>query len=968
MRYILILIIIAPIFLPPSVLEANSRPPLYISFVWHMHQPIYWPGENVVATADNGRYGFSVTDVHNNRSGPYTSWPSNAIATARAQGLMSCGAQVTLTGSLMENLDALSRAGRGFTGWQNPWQGSMGWRTAGGNPAMDLVNIGYFHPLSALIDPEHLVMHLTMHQKALARRFPGYALSKGLFPPETAFSERMIPALRQAGVEWVLVDNIHFDRTLPDYPYTPSSNLVPPNQADQQSMAQVSWVQLNGLWAPSKVSAPWGYQPHRARHTDPATGQVSEVVVVPAARYEGNEDGRGGFGALNYESVLSQLEPYNTDPAHPMLVVLHHDGDNYGGGADSYYHGNFTNFVNWLKANRGRFECITVQDYLALYPPAAEDIIHVEDGSWSGADNGDPEFHKWNGDPGGDGYSPDRHSWAVMTAAVNRLATATARDGKPTPEQVLDAATTLGSAWRHLLTGETSCYWYWDGSEGGTWDSHPVRAANLALDLIDPLLTGISTESVPPTIYPPQREPYNPGELEWGTQPESAAPTIWTYVYDFSGVKSVKLWYRYDDDGKVGAKNHSYDSASWCALDMAGADVESRTNPAPRHKARLYLATLTEAAGHLLDYFVEAEDNRGNVARSTIRQVWVGRGGGSQGGGGISHYPEAPGKHDVLTVVAYKPGDLHWGINGWNEPPASCWPSGTTAWGDGRAVDTPLSGPGFDGRYTATIGPFDGATLVNRVDYVMHYADNAWSSPDRQVTVNNSAGDTPTVSLAAPAAGSRVSGTVRLIAAAADSGGVPTVQFFVDGTPAGTYSARPYEHEWDTQAVSAGPHTIKVKATDSQQNSAEATAQVTVSNSGAPGDCVLVSAVDGGLPHADGGLPPSDGGLPQADGGLPPSDGGLPQADGGVPADGGLPLGDGGMAADGGLSPGDGGMAADGGVPTDGGVPADGGVVVSPKSGGCKCQAGEGGVGFYLFLGLLAFLLFRRPRGRAGGR
>lgn len=106
----------------------------------------------------------------------------------------------------------------------------------------------------------------------------------------------------------------------------------------------------------------------------------------------GNEDGRGGFGALNYEQVMSQLEAYNTDPQRPILIVLHHDGDNYGGGSESYYNHNFQNFVNWLQANPTRFVCTTIEDYLQMFPPDTNDVIHVEDGSWSGADNGDPEF------------------------------------------------------------------------------------------------------------------------------------------------------------------------------------------------------------------------------------------------------------------------------------------------------------------------------------------------------------------------------------------------------------------------------------------------------------------------------------------------------------------------------------------------------------------------------------------------
>ena len=59
--------------------------------------------------------------------------------------------------------------------------------------------------------------------------------------------------------------------------------------------------------AGSMVSAPWGYQPHWVEHRDPVTGQTSRLIAVPAARYEGNEDARGGFGALQYPDVLGQV-------------------------------------------------------------------------------------------------------------------------------------------------------------------------------------------------------------------------------------------------------------------------------------------------------------------------------------------------------------------------------------------------------------------------------------------------------------------------------------------------------------------------------------------------------------------------------------------------------------------------------------------------------------------------------------
>jgi MYXO-CTERM domain-containing protein len=903
--------------------------PIYISFVWHMHQPIYWPGETVVETIDAAHWSFNVQTVHTDRSGSYTTWPGDAVGALRAAGFDRGGAQVSFSGSLMENLDALEAAGRGFAGWKDPWRTAGSWRTAGGHAALDLVQFGYFHPLSALIPPADLVLQLRLRALAVERRFPGYPASRGLFPPETAFSVRIIPALVEAGVEWVVVDNVHFDRTLPDYPYTPSSNLVPPNRADVRNAAATSWEPLDGIWAPSPVAAPWGYRPHRARYLDPAHGTPSELIVVPGARYEGNEDARGGFGALNYEGVLSQLEPYNTDDAHPMLVVLHHDGDNYGGGTDSYYHSNFAGFVSWLLANPTRFQPITIQEYLDRFPPAADDVIHVEDGSWSGADNGDPEFLKWNGDPAADGYSPDRNSWAVMTAAVNRVHAAAALRPAATPAEVVDGSTELGRAWRALLTGQTSCYWYWDGAEGGRWDAHPARAANAAVAAVEPILAGGGADTVPPTIYPPQREPYNPGELEWGAIPMPEETTIWTYVDDLSGLARVELWYRADDDGRLDDANELYLARPWCVLPMTATPSAPRTDPAPTVVADRYHAVLEGLGGHFIDYFVEALDRAGNLASSPIRHVWIGGGGTGPGPGGIRHDPTAPTRHDVVTVGAGAAGALHWGINGWVEPPAAYWPAGSTSFGDGHAVDSPLVGPDATGRYAVVLGPFDGTTRVDRVDYVIRYADGSWSSPDMLVPVDNDPGPAPSVELVEPADGAAVSGTVRLVAAAGDDEGPPRVEFVVDGAVVATDTGRPFEAAWDASAAAPGAHTVVARATDGTGHVAEDSAAVTVGGGG-PVSCT--TTWDG-----DGSLPPTDA---DADG----------DGDAGADAD---------VMAD-----------ADADAPADGRDAPDGGVDGPPDGGGgdagdgCSCRVQPAGRGAFagLFLLLVLGLASRRRR------
>ncbi len=710
--------------------DPNDRPPIYISFLWHMHQPIYWPYEKVTETASN-HPGFPGGDVglygiFTNRSGPYTSWPKDAVG--KGLDLPHLGAQVSFSGSLMENLNNLAAGGVAFGNWQSSWSSALGWETELGNKRLELVNFGYHHPLMGLIDYLDIRLQIQMHREMLSDNI-GWAASKGIFPPECAFSPRMIPALLDEGIEWVLVDNIHFDRTHKNYPWVAQSGLPRPNPAEQLSQPQTNWVQLQNIWAPSQVSAPWGYQPHYVSYIDPDSGERHKIIAVPAARYEGNEDGRGGFGALQYESVMSQIEFANVDPAHPILIVLHHDGDNYGGGTDAYYGSNFQNFVNWLKENPDRFVATTIQDYLDMFPPEENDIINVEDGSWAGADNGDPQFLKWNGGFNDEGYSPDRNSWGIMTAARNRVMTAEAVQPHSSVDAIINkTGNNTDKAWHHLLNGETSCYWYWDGQ--ADWDSHPARAANLAVQYADAAIGSTSDESVPPTIYIPQRNPYNPGADAQTTNDVE----IWTYVYDVSGLDYVALKYRVDSDGVRTPANDVYSpSGSWESQLMDSVLTPSETSPAPQYQARRYFSTISDLSSVLIDYFVEARDGKGNIKRSPIQHVWIGSAGGSSGGG--LWKPDNPTHDDEITITWTQAAKLHWGVNNWTKPEEKYWPAGTVAWSDGKAVETPLDGPDGQGKYTITIGPFDNE--ISSVNFVFHNNDGSWSSPDQTISISD---------------------------------------------------------------------------------------------------------------------------------------------------------------------------------------------------------------------------------------
>lgn len=90
----------------------------------------------------------------------------------------------------------------------------------------------------------------------------------------------------------------------------------------------------------------------------------------------------------------------------------------------------------------------------------------------------------------------------------------------------------------------------------------------------------------------------------------------------------------------------------------------------------------------------------------------------------------------------------------------------------------------------------------------------------------------PTVSIASPAGGATVSGTVAVAANAADNVAVASVQFLLDGVNYGSpFTAAPYSFSWDSATVSNGTHTWAAIAQDTSGNT---TTSATVASRAAP--------------------------------------------------------------------------------------------------------------------------------------
>ena len=577
----------------------SEKPKVYFGIHKHMHQPYY-------KATDRDYWDGEKEQIFSSRGGPYTEFIPAAVQQYIDGGLPHAGLSTSWSGSLIEQLNRCEReglCGGRFSHWSAQLRGIATEKTGLGNPRVDITAFGFFHPLMALIPSRNIVKQIAWHREIVRESF-GVEASKVLFPPETAFHVRMIPALNQAGIEAVIYDSIHRFRACKEYPYAGiNEGMLPPNPADQRNPPVQDWLQLHNVWAGSKI-APSLLRPEYARYEDPE-GNIHKVLVVPAERYIGNEDARGGFGALQYPDVLGQvydriLGTGTYDPKHPPFFVLHSDGDNHGGGAESYYKHNTGALVDWLKRDP-RFDLITIQDYLALFPPDPDKAAHIEAGSWSGADNGDPQFMKWFSRYS-ESYSPDLNSWAVLTALHN--AVHSLEDSAPDKAQWREAI-------RLMLTAETSCYWYWTGQT--EWDAQVTNAANAVYRLVKgdlDRLVSSGQDQTAPTIFPPWVIPENPGGKKWGQGCLEDAPrqgVVHSFVHDVSGLERVTLVLR----TATGEQTR--------AMTDHGA-YPSQTGP--RVTAGFFTSELPVGAGEV-SYYIEAEDRKGNISRSSLERVYT---------------------------------------------------------------------------------------------------------------------------------------------------------------------------------------------------------------------------------------------------------------------------------------------------------------------------------------------------------
>jgi hypothetical protein len=785
---------------------------VHTTYLWHLQQPIYWPEVSIsnpnhyqtvkeshdIKISGGNNYGTGTSHPTNNlqeifslddRKNVYQHGARNSIN--QLTGYPDAGAQVNYSGVLIENVNSLANAGQWgyYSGWQNNYVEARSWTTSDGFPRMDIVGFTFHHTLSPLITERAFRKELQAHKEIYGNTFghtPEY--SKGYWPAECCFSERDIQVLSEEGFEWSVIANSHLSRTLADYPLhygTNGCNISPPNKADVLSTNGNNWWngQIDGRGG--EFAVPYCYQVHKAKYVNPQTGTEYYIDVVPMCDLLSYRDGYSQQGTGDIDTYIV---PYN-DPNHKSIVLFAHDGDNAWGGGSSYYFEAVPSFVA-AAHNSPNLHPTTIQQFLYDNPVPANDIVHVEDGGWVNAANdwGHPQFINWlwpiynssTYEFNPNGWTEDFRNWAVVIAADNYACMAEDLAGGTDINDIVyptSSSSNAEKAWHFYLPASASCYMYY-----GTAEDMEVKqtiAGNNAINFAQlEIANHPGVDNTPPSVFIPQRFPYNPGGKEFGPiygyqeHISSKDFHVWTLAYDVSGIQNAVLKYRVDFNGEnplTSNENETYAGGSgvsaWNSLSMTIRSIDPTYNAGnpqidffvlPEAIADLYYAEISGLSDTLVDYYVEVTDTQGNTFKTAIQHVYVGN---EEGGGGgnelVSWEPENPNLNDYITVYSVEADEnskLHWGVTvegiNWTQPIEDYWPEGSIPFnGTGPAVQSPFSDPDLDGLYTCVIGPFNNASqIIDQIDFVIYIGAGSWNNnngQDYHIQIENNPNENP---------------------------------------------------------------------------------------------------------------------------------------------------------------------------------------------------------------------------------
>jgi chitodextrinase len=339
---------------------------------------------------------------HDAKTGAYQYWPMQVANEMQSFSGAKGQVHVTMSGAVINNVQSVATL-QNVPGYSNPdwgqsWANTFGaLKTANNFRTLDTIHFTGHHSMGPLVGPDYFLKDLIYQNVSLAQPHflgDGFVASKGYFPTELGFSDRLIPTLAKLGVQWSVIGNNHFSRTLKDYPYatydaTGDTLTSPPNRADLRNTSNIgSWVAA-GMAHEQQVIVnkfPFASTPHWVRHVDAATGTVTRIAGVPVSQNGSWLEGWEGSTTVDEIAPYAALEPR-------QFFVVAHDGDNSGGRAGA--------LSTWQAGHNttctGNGYCLGIDEYLRQSPIPPSDVQHVQDGSWVDTrdSSSDPTWYHW---------------------------------------------------------------------------------------------------------------------------------------------------------------------------------------------------------------------------------------------------------------------------------------------------------------------------------------------------------------------------------------------------------------------------------------------------------------------------------------------------------------------------------------------------------------------------------------------
>jgi alpha-amylase/alpha-mannosidase (GH57 family) len=279
----------------------------------------------------------------------------------------------------------------------------------GETPNVEIIGMGYYHPIFPLIPQEdwaeQLERGLAICERLFGRR------PRGFWPPEMAFSMEMVPALRQAGYEYVLIDSFHVQA--------------------EEGRRDV-------------------YKPYLATH------QGETITIIPRDRDISNAQESGMDSSWFLNEVASKVFGQREGP---RLVTTWSDGENGGwfrqmaeeAGFFGHY---FAPLMEKVRAGQSLVRPVLISEFLRQHP--ARDRASARTGAWNVGNTSGHDFSQWAGSP-------------TQKQAIEEIFKVTTRyqqvKGKAGKRPAAEAQAALVEARRLNLEAETSCFLFW----GDAW-------------------------------------------------------------------------------------------------------------------------------------------------------------------------------------------------------------------------------------------------------------------------------------------------------------------------------------------------------------------------------------------------------------------------------------------------------------------------------------------------------------------